>query len=118
MSLRSGQIVWIGEIASDPSGHLNSSVRVTGYLDSLDLEAKRATLTHEGHSILLDVSLVESFGYPLGALVQCIGEVSHYDEQLSMASVSVRVSRDLSVLDLEFYQKAVQYRRQFDQTTL
>ncbi|KAL0077818.1 telomere-capping, CST complex subunit-domain-containing protein [Phycomyces blakesleeanus] len=118
MSFRSGQIVWISEINNDPSAHLNTCVRVTGFLSSLDLDTKRATLIHNGHSIILDVSLVESFQYPLQTLVQCIGDVAHYNEELSMATVLVKVSRDLNIVDLELYERAVQYRRSCEASIL
>ncbi|KAI7866056.1 telomere-capping, CST complex subunit-domain-containing protein [Spinellus fusiger] len=114
MTIPSGRIVWIEEITQQPRLYKDTSVRITGFLTTVDIANNTAELTMNDCSIKIQVHQLSTFHYPVDSLLQCIGEVE-YDETTHSACVHVRVVREFDAMDLTLYQQAVQQRRDYEQ---
>jgi len=111
-ALRHGQLWLLDElVACDPQRLHEQSVRVVGRVTGLDLCHSRASISHAGASLQVDIILLDPQTMPLrlSTLVQIIGEIVSDGSLLLRA----RVCRVVDGLNMALYEKAVALQRSF-----
>ncbi|KAI8142921.1 telomere-capping, CST complex subunit-domain-containing protein [Fennellomyces sp. T-0311] len=107
-------VVHLREIIDDPKSNVNQSVRVKGYLKEYDPVTNRAVIEYDDAELHLNASMLDTFPYPVGKLIECIGEVRQEQEQIVLWP---RITRDIDTLDMKLFERAAQYKRQYLQKT-
>ncbi|CDS03480.1 hypothetical protein LRAMOSA00882 [Lichtheimia ramosa] len=113
MHVPSGQLVLrLTEIRDDPQSFANKSVRLKGILKTFDPGTNFATIEYDGYTLEINTELLDPFSFPIGAMVEFIGELESNQAKLILRP---RIARSLDTLDLELYEKAAQYKRKYMQ---
>lgn len=60
-------------------------VRVTGFVSKVDMQGRTCVLSHKGHNLLIDVTLVDITVFGLDSLCQVIGELRNGHEKVKQA---------------------------------
>ena len=96
-----------------------------------DPVANRAIIEYEDAALNIDADLLDDFPYPKGKLLECIGELRQVTEdaddvkgmllserqlqQQGQTVLSVRIVRDMDTLDMKLFERAGQYKRQYEE---
>ncbi|GLD98089.1 hypothetical protein PINS_up006786 [Pythium insidiosum] len=110
-SISHGEIVQIAEVLRDPRLQ-QSSVRITGKLETYDASSHVATVSFQGAQLTVETRICALDGVDLvvGSMYQFIGETYRSHTEIRLRA---RVARNVDKLDIDLFLEALELRRKF-----
>jgi len=80
-----GEIYMLSELGQIED-YDRKNVRVTGFVDMVDMRERMCQITHKGHNLLVDASLVDITVLRVDSVCQIIGELRNGREKVHFAA--------------------------------
>ncbi|XP_020585979.1 CST complex subunit TEN1 [Phalaenopsis equestris] len=111
--IKPGILVGLQELEpSSPFFKEGQSVRVTGKLESYNVESAMAVIVDGGASLLIDTQNLRDICFRTNSIYQFIGEL--LIPQDGQVTLKARVGRNVDGIDLNLYHQSIQLRRKFE----
>ncbi|KAL0918537.1 hypothetical protein M5K25_010550 [Dendrobium thyrsiflorum] len=111
--IKPGVLVALQELEpSSPFFKEGQSIRVTGKLQSYNVESAIAIIVDGGATLLIDTQHLRDINFRTNSIYQFIGELLiPHDGQVVLKA---RIGRNVDGIDLNLYHQSIQLRRKFE----
>ncbi|KAH0461090.1 hypothetical protein IEQ34_008665 [Dendrobium chrysotoxum] len=111
--IKPGVLVALQELEpSSPFFKEGQSIRVTGKLQSYNVESGIAIIVDGGATLLIDTQHLRDINFRTNSIYQFIGELLiPHDGQVVLKA---RIGRNVDGIDLNLYHQSIQLRRKFE----